>query len=221
MAQEFGRHVTTSICSDPGNSSGSTGSHPERRLHSLPRAGYVIFAFVLFLLFADRPPVLSESIPHERWITTGVPFFPQKELGCGPAALSSLLTYWGHPVTLEEITREIQLKELKGSLPLDLELAARNHGLSASSYAGSLEDLRSHLSKNQPVIAFLNLGWRIFPRGHFVVVTGYDEVHSELIMHSGDVAYERVPLDRFLKAWSMTGHWSLLILPKENSSSGS
>jgi ABC-type bacteriocin/lantibiotic exporter with double-glycine peptidase domain len=193
----------------------------ERRLQTLPRTGYVVFAFVVFLLFADPPPVLSESIPHERWITTGVPFFPQEELGCGPAALSSLLTYWGHPVTLEEITREIELKELKGSLPLDLELAARNHGLSASSYAGSLEDLRSHLNKKQPVIAFLNLGWRIFPQGHFVVVTGYDDILSELVMHSGDVAYDRVPVDRFLNAWSKTGRWSLLILPKENSSSGS
>jgi len=213
--------VTTSNRSDQGNPGGLSGSHPEQRLRHLPRTGYVIFAFVVFLLFADHASVLSKSIPHEGSITTGVPFFPQEELGCGPAALSSLLTYWGHPVTLEEITREIELKELKGSLPLDLELAARNHGLTASAYSGNLEDLRSHLSKRQPVIAFLNLGWRVFPRGHFVVVTGYDDLHSEIVMHSGDVAYERVPLDRFLSAWSMTGRWSLLILPKENPSSDS
>jgi ABC-type bacteriocin/lantibiotic exporter with double-glycine peptidase domain len=173
---------------------------------------------MLLLWGVDGRPAFSEPISNFNRIIDGVPFYPQEELGCGPAALASLLAYWGRAVSLEEITQEVSLKNLKGSLPMDLELAAKRHGLAATSYTGSLKDLRLHLGKGQPVIAFLNLRWRIFPQGHFVVVTGYDEIHSELVIHSGNDAYRRIPVESFFNAWAKTGFWSLLILPEEASS---
>jgi len=193
---------------------------PLSRFKGLFRRILLLLPLIFFVASVEPASTFSETPLTEAWITAGVPFFPQEELGCGPAALSSLLTYWGRPVTLEEITREVELKQGAGSLPLDLELAAIRHGFAAESYAGSLEDLRHHLSRNQPIIVFLNLGWRVFPQGHFVVVTGLDEARSEILMHSGEVAYQRISYDRFMNAWSKTGRWSLLILPKEVSSSG-
>lgn len=183
-----------------------------------PYTGYILVGIVLLLWVVDGGPAFSEPIPDQKRIIAGVPFYPQEDMGCGPAAVASLLAYWGHPVSLEEITQEVSLKNLKGSLPMDLELAAQRHGMAATSYTGSLEDLRLHLRKSQPVIAFLNLRWRIFPQGHFVVVTGYDENHSDVVVHSGDDAYRRIPVETFFKAWAKTGFWSLLILPKEASS---
>jgi ABC-type bacteriocin/lantibiotic exporter with double-glycine peptidase domain len=188
------------------------------RLRYHPNTGHILLGLVLLLWVFDGRPAFSEPVSNVNRIIEGVPFYPQEELGCGPAALASLLAYWGRPVSLEEITQEVSLKNLKGSLPMDLELAARRHGLAATSYTGSLSDLRLHLDKRQPVIAFLNLRWRIFPQGHFVVVTGYDEFHSEIVIHSGDAAYGRIPVASFLKAWARTGFWSLLVLPEEASS---
>jgi len=184
------------------------------RYHST-LAGHLLLGFATLLFFADGRTAFSEPLPPEESLIAGVPLYPQDELGCGPAAVASLLAFWGHPVSLEEITQEVYLEKLKGSLPIDLERAAQTHGLAVSSYPGRLEDLRLHLQKNQPVIVFLNLRWRLFPQGHFVVVTGYDEIHSMVIVHSGDQAYERMPVKTFLNAWSKTGYWSLLILPRE------
>ncbi len=182
------------------------------------RTGCLAFGITTLLFFVNGRAVFSEPLHVEKPLITGVPFYPQEELGCGPAAVASLLAYWGRPVSLEEITQEVYQKKLKGSLPMDLEWAAQRRGMDASSYGGGLEDLRSHLNKHQPVIAFLNLRWRLFPQGHFVVVTGYDEIHSTVIAHSGDEAYKKIPVETFLKAWSKTGYWSLLILPKEERS---
>ncbi|HTN43267.1 MAG TPA: C39 family peptidase [Nitrospiria bacterium] len=184
------------------------------RYHPTPK-GYLLLGIATLLFFADGRTAFSEPPPSEESLIDGVPFYPQEELGCGPAAVASLLAYWGRPVSLEEITREVYLEKLKGSLPIDLERSAQTHGLAVSSYPGSMDDLRLHLGKNQPVIVFLNLRWRLFPQGHFVVVTGYDGIHSVVIVHSGDRAYERMPVDTFLNAWSKTGYWSLLILPPE------
>jgi len=175
----------------------------------------LIVGILTLLFFADGRTAFSESPPAETLLITGVPFYPQEELGCGPAAVASLLAYWRHPVSLEEITREVQLEKVKGSLPIDLERAVQKRGLAVSSYAGSLEDLRLHLRKNQPLIVFLNLRWVVFPQGHFVVVTGYDGIHSMVIVHSGERAYEKMPVEVFLRAWSKTGNWSLLVLPQE------
>ena len=177
--------------------------------------GYLLFGITTLLFIADGPIASSAPRPPEESLIAGVPFYPQEELGCGPAAVASLLAYWGHPVSLEEITQEVYLEKLKGSLPIDLEQAAQKRGFAVLSYPGRLEDLRLHIKKNQPVIAFLNLRWRLFPQGHFVVVTGYDETHSMVILHSGELAYERMPEKTFLNAWSKTGYWNLLILPRE------
>lgn len=129
--------------------------------------------------------------------------------------MASLLAYWGDPVSLEEITQEVYLEKLKGSLPIDLERAAKKRGFAVTAYPGRLENLLIHLKKNQPVIAFLNLRWRIFPQGHYVVVTGYDGPHSMIIVHSGNQAYKRMSMNDFMSAWKKTGYWSLLILPRE------
>ena len=177
--------------------------------------GYLLFGISTLLFFADGRTASSAPLPSEDSLIAGVPFYPQEELGCGPAAVASLLTFWGQPVSLEEITQELYLEKLKGSLPIDLERAAQKRGFAVSSYPGRLEDLLLHLQKNQPVIAFLNLRWRLFPQGHFVVVTGYDGTHSMVIVHSGEHAYERMPVKTFMNAWSKTGYWNLLILPRE------
>ncbi len=144
-----------------------------------------------------------------------VPFFPDDTDQCGPAVLASVLTYWGiqtDPVALKE---EIYLPRLKGTLPLDLLLAAQARGLAAEIYRGSLNDLKAQLAAGHPLVVLLDLGFAIFPQGHYVVVTGYDDQRQGVYVHSSLDKDVFVPYERFLPSWDKTGRWTLLVTPSE------
>jgi hypothetical protein len=47
----------------------------------------------------------------------GVPFYRQSESTCGPAALASVLAFWGRAESLERITAGVYLPKLSGALP--------------------------------------------------------------------------------------------------------
>ena len=59
-----------------------------------------------------------------RRVHLNVPFFPDDEDQCGPATLASMLTYWGIPSDPRMLKDEIYLRRLRGTLPIDLLLAA-------------------------------------------------------------------------------------------------
>lgn len=145
-----------------------------------------------------------------------VPFFPDDTDQCGPATLASVLTYWGFrtdPVALKE---EIYLPRLKGTLPLDLMLAAQSRGLKAEIYQGSLDNLKSELAQGHPLVALLDLGFAIFPQGHYVVVIGYDDRRRGVYVHSSLDKDVFVSYERFLPSWDKTGRWTLLVTPSES-----
>lgn len=158
--------------------------------------------------------VPAQSEASARRVT--VPFFPDDTDQCGPAVLASVLTYWGvrtDPVALKE---EIYLPRLKGTLPLDLMLAAQARGLQAEIYEGGLDDLKSKLEAGRPLVALLDLGFAIFPQGHYVVVTGYDDRRQGVYVHSSLEKDVFIPYERFLRSWDRTGRWTLLVAPPES-----
>ena len=157
---------------------------------------------------AQGPVVQANASYH-----VAVPFFPDDTDQCGPATLASVLTYWGittDPATLKE---EIYLPRLKGTLPLDLLLAAQARGLTADIYQGSLDNVKAELDAGHPLVALVNLGYAIFPQGHFVVITGYDDQRRGVYVHSGLERDQFLPYERFLQSWDKTGRWTLLIVP--------
>lgn len=142
-----------------------------------------------------------------------VPFFPDNTDQCGPAALASVLTYWeikSDPRTLRD---EIYLRRIRGTLSIDLLLAAQARGLQAEGTSGTLDRLRTELGAGRPVIALLNLGWVVYPQGHYVVVTGYDDQRQGVYLHSGSVRDAFVPYSLFLTQWEKTGRWMIQIRP--------
>lgn len=143
-----------------------------------------------------------------------VPFFPDNTDQCGPATLASILTYWGVPTDPLALKGEIYLPRLRGTLPLDLLLAAQARGLKAEAYQGSLENLKSELEAGHPLVAFLNLGYTFFPQGHYVVVTGYDDRRQGVYVHSSLDRDVFLPYERFVQGWGKTGRWTLLVLPQ-------
>jgi len=144
-----------------------------------------------------------------------VPFFPQEENYCGPASLASVLGYWGHNISQEEVAREIYTPQIKGAITVDLANYAKRKGFDAVSYKGDLEKLKFEIEKGHPVILFLHMGNSIVPRRHYIVVVGYDESMKAVIAYSGREKDILIPYDELLKSWERTGYWTLLILPKE------
>ena len=62
-------------------------------------------------LLLDNPPDLPAVVELSE-----VPFFPQQQYHCGPAALAGIINYRGTTVVPDEIANLIYIPELKGSL---------------------------------------------------------------------------------------------------------
>ena len=167
-----------------------------------------------FLTGEERP--LSPSAFYVKQ----VPFYPQTQYQCGPASLATVLNYWGRHVTPEQIAQEIYRPGMKGTLSLDLWQYAKAQDFQASVRQGSWEFLETQVSRERPIIAFLNLGFRQVPLGHFLVVVGVDPEDKSVIAYSGVEKNQRIPFDRFKKAWEKTNYWSLLIEPQPGPDEG-
>jgi ABC-type bacteriocin/lantibiotic exporter with double-glycine peptidase domain len=148
-----------------------------------------------------------------RHYISGVPFFPQSTYQCGPSALASVLNYYGCRVTPGEIAKAIYSERLRGTLSIDLVLYARRMGFSAKAYRGNLTDLKSHISKDRPLIVFQDLGYSLLAMPHFSVVIGYDDAEGDLILHSGKQRDKVTSYGRFSRTWREMDYWTLLILP--------
>lgn len=144
-----------------------------------------------------------------------VPFFPDGTDQCGPATLASVLTYWGIPSEPAVLKAEMYRPQLGGTLPIDLLLAAQARGLQTEGSSGTLENLKTELDAHHPVVALLNLGWVVFPQGHYVVITGYDERQQGVYMHSGLARDLFVPYAQFFIYWEKAGRWMLRLQPME------
>jgi ABC-type bacteriocin/lantibiotic exporter with double-glycine peptidase domain len=148
----------------------------------------------------------------------GVPFHRQSESTCGPAALASILSFWGRPVDLEHITVDVYLPKLRGTLPMDMENYARESGLKAKSSAGTLKELKVYIGKGIPVICLLDLGFGFYQRPHYVTVIGFDDVNEVIVQHDGLNPDRVVSYAKFNKAWTRAGSWVLVITPQSGDS---
>src|SRR4030067_3244800 len=54
-----------------------------------------------------------------------VPFYPGEEYQCGPSVLASALNFLGHDIKPEDISKEIYLQNIRGTLNTDMAGFAR------------------------------------------------------------------------------------------------
>src|SRR5207237_9306004 len=66
---------------------------------------------------AELREALPQGLPEHVELTQ-VPFFPQDEYQCGPAALATVLASSGVKVTPEELVAQVYIPERKGSLQI-------------------------------------------------------------------------------------------------------
>jgi ABC-type bacteriocin/lantibiotic exporter with double-glycine peptidase domain len=159
---------------------------------------------------------LRPSIEVRGHYIDGVPFYRQKESYCGPAALASVLGFWGRPASLEQITAAVYLPELRGTLPMDMENFMREAGLETITSAGTLEELKVRIRAGLPVICLLDLGFGPYRQPHYVTVIGFDDVNAVIIAHDGLKANSVIGYKTFEKEWTRAGHWMLIANPKSS-----
>jgi hypothetical protein len=143
---------------------------------------------------------------------TGVPFYPQEGLYCGPAALAMALSWSGDPVRPGELVPLMYTPAREGTLQTEVLTAARRHGRVAYPVF-SLEDLLREVAAGHPIVVLQNLGLSWYPRWHYAVVVGYDLSREEIILHSGLEARVPMPLRLFERTWARGNHWATLVLP--------
>jgi hypothetical protein len=142
-----------------------------------------------------------------------VPFFPQEEYQCGPAALATALAAFGVKVTPEELVPQVYIPERKGSLQIEMLAAARRHGLVSYQLAPRFEDLLRELAAGHPVIVLQNLG--IGDGWHYAAAVGYDYDSGELILRSGTTERQVLPFTVHEMVWKRSGYWAMVALPPQ------
>ena len=149
-----------------------------------------------------------------RAMVENVPFFPQEEQQCGPAALAMVLTWSGVSVQPSDLISEVYTPGLKGSLQNSVIGATRRHGRVAYPIDG-IESLMSEIAAGEPVIVLVNLGFFWSPQWHYGVVIGYDQKEGKIILHSGFTAEEVLSFWAFNNIWKRSDYWGLLVLPPD------
>ena len=162
--------------------------------------------------------VLSEAQPADMGLPAKielaqVPFFPQVEYQCGPAALATALAAYGVKVTPEDLAPQVYLPERKGSLQIEMLAAARRHGMVSYLLAPRFEDLLREIAAGNPVIVL----WDQSPFGtwHYAVAVGYDYEKGKLILRSGETERQQVPFAIHELLWMRSGYWAMVTVPPE------
>jgi hypothetical protein len=159
----------------------------------------------------DRLFSIRDQLP-ERTELVGVPFFPQEEAYCGPAALASVLAWSGLPATQRQIAAEVYTPGRGGTLQADILASARRNGRMAIA-VDTLADIVREVSKGRPVLVFQNLALDWYPRWHYAVVFGYDLGAGTMLLHSGREERHVVEFAAFERTWARGGSWALFVLP--------
>jgi tetratricopeptide (TPR) repeat protein len=180
------------------------------------RAATVAAALLLTAGCALREPVLAQrattgAIPPQVELAA-VPFFPQDEYQCGPAALATVLAYSGRAATPESLAPRMYLPDRRGSLQVELVAAARSEQRIPYVLPPALDALLDELRAGRPVVVLQNLGIESVPIWHFAVVVGYSAQDETFVLRSGT---ERRKLERsseFGRSWTLAKQWAMVAL---------
>lgn len=142
-----------------------------------------------------------------------VPFFPQEDFQCGPAALAMVMKHAGLVVDPDVLKPEVYLPEREGSLQIEMFGAVRRHGLVAYQMSPVLGEVLEEVARGTPVVVLQNLALDWYPVWHYAVVIGYDLDNKEVILRSGRESQQRISLVAFENTWARSAHWALVAVP--------
>jgi tetratricopeptide (TPR) repeat protein len=153
---------------------------------------------------ADLPPKVE---------LTEVPFFPQDEYQCGPAALATSLASFQVKVTPEELVEKVYIPARRGSIQVEMIAAPRRYGMVSYLLAPRFADLLREVAAGIPVIVLQDYGTWPIPILHYAVVVGYDAAAGEVVLRSGEKSRLIMPFGVFEYIWK--DYWALITVPPD------
>lgn len=190
-------------------------SRPRRRVaRRLTAAGILLLGLagcatpqLQALLGADSP-----ALP-QRVELDAVPFYPQDEYQCGPAALAMVLEAGGKAIQPEVLRPQVYIPDRQGSLQVEMLAAARRNGFVAVQLNPRLNDLLAEIAAGSPAVVLQNLALDWYPAWHYAVAVGYDLNTQQIVLRSGTERRLEMPLATFERTWQRGGYWAMLALP--------
>lgn len=143
------------------------------------------------------------------YVIPSVPFVKQDTQYCGPASLSTVLSYYGDPVDQHAIGHAVYMKKINGTLITDLQNFAGSRGFKTKIGQGSIQDLKSLILQNRPVIVLVDFGFWVMSTSHYLVIYGFNG--EGFIAHDGFEASKIFRYEKFQKIWEKLGSSYLLI----------
>jgi len=146
---------------------------------------------------------------------TEVPFFPQQDFQCGPAALATALANFKVKVTPEELVDQVYLPAREGSLQIEMLAAARRYGMVSYQLAPRFEDVLREVAAGIPVIVLQDYGVWPFSIWHYAVVAGFDRPKGQLALRSGEKQKLLIPFGILEYTWKESDHWAMVTVPPD------
>lgn len=166
----------------------------------------VIASLIVALSLADAA---GTEPPARRAIAIDVPYLPQTEALCGGAVAAMVFRYWGERHADDQQFAPLVDRRSGGIATGALTEAIRRRGWEAIAVSGTLEGLRQHLERDQPIILLIE---DRPGRYHYVVAVGADD--AGVFIHDPVWGPSRYFSEsELVGAWKPTNFWSLLVRP--------
>lgn len=175
--------------------------------------------FSLIILASCVSPPQSAALLHETPVrfrdavlVPDVPFFPQQDYQCGPAALATVLGASQVQVSPDELVPLVYVPGRQGSFQIEMVAAARSYGRLAYQLPPTLQAIFSEVRRGYPVLVMQNLGLDWYPQWHFAVVKGFDLQQGHVVLNSALTENYTVSLATFERTWARADHWAVLVV---------
>jgi ABC-type bacteriocin/lantibiotic exporter with double-glycine peptidase domain len=168
---------------------------------------------VSLLSSCSKEAINSEDLSsiNNTKIIKNVPFVKQKDKFCGPAAMASVMNFYGQDVSQDQIAKEVYSPELKGALISDMENFAREMGYNASTVNGDENTLVSLVDEGIPSIILVDLGIWVVSVPHYYVVYGYNRSNETFIINTGFTSNKEINFKDLDKEWEKMNRLMLIV----------
>ena len=161
-----------------------------------------------------NPPSALET--HESFYLENVPPVAQNAYQCGPAALESVIRYWGGSADEDSIGKTLYKSRTRGVFNFSLAQYMKTIGFWSEIHQERGEaDLKKWLRKGVPPIVMLDSGTLWVRTYHFVVLKGFDDGLRIFYANTGVLETQAIDYGEFERRWKKADTWSLIVSPPE------
>lgn len=177
--------------------------------------------FLCFLLagcasLPTRPAYGPSPAVGEGLFLAEAPPVEQRAYQCGPAALESVLRYWGAEADASALADSLSSsRHARGVLNIALAQQMKDRGFWTQMESSDLAQLREWVRRGVPPVITLHVGRFGMPLYHFVVITGFDSRQDLFYLNAGRSGVESLGADQLDARWKRAGRWALIVCPPE------